>query len=89
MFAFIDYGVIWNHDTGVDYTKEELGSAGAGVRAVFGNTSMPGDCRCAFEDSEVLTDSGARSLLQLICGYWITQRAGLQSRKMKRLVERF
>jgi hemolysin activation/secretion protein len=70
VFAFIDYGKIWNHDTGVDYTQEELGSTGLGVRAGFGqHLNARALVAIPYEDSEELTDTGTRFLFQLICSY--------------------
>lgn len=70
VFAFIDYGVIWNHNTGVDYTEEELGSTGVGVRAALGqHLNAQAIVAVPFEDSQELTDTGTRFLFQLICAY--------------------
>lgn len=70
VFAFIDYGAIWNHDTGVDYTKEELGSTGVGVRAAFGDhLNARALVAVPYKDSEELTDTGTRFLFQIICSY--------------------
>ena len=33
LFAFADYGELWNRDVAVDYTHASLGSAGFGLRA--------------------------------------------------------
>jgi hemolysin activation/secretion protein len=70
VFAFVDYGVIWNHDTGVDYTEEQLASTGIGVRAAFGQHVIARVFVAApFEDSEGLTDTGTRFRFQLIGSY--------------------
>ncbi|WP_119272344.1 ShlB/FhaC/HecB family hemolysin secretion/activation protein [Taklimakanibacter deserti] len=70
VFTFIDYGAIWNHDTGVDYTHEELGSTGIGARAGFGNyVNARALVAVPYEDSERLTDTGTRFLFQIICAY--------------------
>ncbi|MFI0844345.1 ShlB/FhaC/HecB family hemolysin secretion/activation protein [Mesorhizobium sp. IMUNJ 23232] len=70
MFAFVDYGSIWNHDTGVDYTEAELGSAGLGARAVFGeHLNARALVAIPFRDSQDLTDTGTRFLFQLVSAY--------------------
>lgn len=70
MFAFVDYGSIWNHDTGVDYTEAELGSAGIGARAVFGeHLNARALVAIPFRDSQNLTDTGTRFLFQLVSAY--------------------
>ena len=70
MFAFVDYGAIWNHDTGVDYTEAELGSAGIGARAVFGeHLNARALVAIPFRDSQNLTDTGTRFLFQLVSTY--------------------
>ncbi|MEQ1954033.1 ShlB/FhaC/HecB family hemolysin secretion/activation protein [Mesorhizobium yinganensis] len=70
MFAFVDYGSIWNHDTGVDYTNAELGSAGFGARAVFGqNLNARALVAIPYRDSQDLTDTGTRFLFQLVSTY--------------------
>lgn len=70
VFAFIDYGAIWNHDEGVDYTEAELGSTGIGARAGFGeHLNARAIVAVPFEDSAELTDTGTRFLFQIICAY--------------------
>lgn len=70
VFAFVDYGAVWNHDIGVEYTEAELGSAGIGARAAFGQ-HLNGRALVAipFEDNQGLTDTGTRFLFQLIGSY--------------------
>jgi hemolysin activation/secretion protein len=66
-FAFVDYGAIWNHDRGVDYTKEELGSTGLGVGAALGpHLNARAILAIPFKDSEELTDTGTRFLVQIV-----------------------
>jgi hemolysin activation/secretion protein len=70
VFAFVDYGAIWNHDTGVEYTKAELGSAGIGARAALGeHLNAKALVAVPFRDSQDLTDTGTRFLFQLISSY--------------------
>ncbi|PBB94474.1 polypeptide-transport-associated domain protein shlb-type [Mesorhizobium sp. WSM3864] len=70
VFAFVDYGAIWNHDTGVDYTEAELGSAGVGVAASFGqHLNARAIVAIPFQDSQELADTGTRFLFQLIGSY--------------------
>jgi hemolysin activation/secretion protein len=70
VFAFLDYGVIWNHDSGVDYTEERLASTGVGVTAAFGqHVNARAFVAVPLEDSEGLTDTGTRFRFQLIGSY--------------------
>jgi hemolysin activation/secretion protein len=70
VFAFVDYGAIRNHDTGVDYINEELGSTGVGMTASFGqHLNARAIVAIPFEDSQELADTGTRFLFQLIGSY--------------------
>jgi len=67
LFAFVDYGALWNHDTGVDYTEAELGSAGFGARASLGgHVNARALVAIPYLDSQNLTDTGTRFLVQVI-----------------------
>jgi len=70
VFAFVDYGAVWNHDIGVEYTEAELGSAGIGARASFGqHLNARALVAIPFEDNQGLTDTGTRFLFQVIGSY--------------------
>jgi hemolysin activation/secretion protein len=70
VFAFVDYGAVWNHEIGVEYSEAELGSAGIGARAAFGeHLNARALVAIPFEDNQGLTDTGTRFLFQLISSY--------------------
>lgn len=70
VFAYVDYGAVWNHDTGVDYIEAELGSAGIGAKAAFGqHLNARALVAVPFRDNRGLTDTGTRFLFQLISSY--------------------
>lgn len=66
LFGFVDYGVLWNHDIGVDYEREALGSVGVGLRGAIGE-HMKAQFLVAvpWEDEQGLTDTGNRLFFKL------------------------
>jgi hemolysin activation/secretion protein len=61
LFAFVDYGAVWNHDVSVAYLDETLGSVGFGVRGrIGGKIDAQVLVAIPWEDKVVLTDTGTR-----------------------------
>lgn len=70
LFAFVDYGAIWNHNLSVAYVHETLGSAGIGVRGLVAEAvnaqllvAVP------WEDRLNLADKGTRIFVKLIAPF--------------------
>lgn len=70
LFAFADYGVVWNHDVSVDYTRQAMGSIGIGVRGRIGdNVSAQALVAVPWEDELALTDTGTRLFFKLAASF--------------------
>lgn len=61
VFGFVDYGVLWNHDVSMDYTRQALGSVGFGLAATLAERlNAQALLAVPWEDEEALTDTGTR-----------------------------
>lgn len=66
LFAFIDYGAVWNYDVSAPYIVETLGSAGFGVRgAIGGRVNTQVLVAVPWEDTAVLANTGTRVYFKL------------------------
>ncbi|MGX1306837.1 hemolysin activation/secretion protein [Amorphus suaedae] len=65
LFAFADYGKLWNRDVAIDYTEASLGSAGFGLRALVAD-HLRGQLMLAVPwEADAVDDPGTRVFFRL------------------------
>jgi hemolysin activation/secretion protein len=69
-FTFVDYGYVRNHDVGVDYRTQALGSAGVGVRARI-NKNIQGQVYVStpWKEDHDFSETGTRVMFRIAASF--------------------